>query len=344
MVEFKQYIPITLLVLLAVLSFFIIKPLLAALFLGALFAYAFNPLYKLLRKKINKTISALIICVIVFIIIFVPGVYLIESLVRESYTLFTLVKQKMAVGIFRSCENQFCVLLEDLGSNSAVSSQVKILTKGTTEWIVAKGSAFLISLPRTLLNLFVIFFTMFYFLKDGPKLLNKISDILSMKQKKYSYVMGRLKDVLHGVIYGYLLVALIQGAFGALGFYMFGISSPLFWGLVMSFLALIPYLGTGVIWMPAALILFLDGFFSGNNVLTFKGVGLFLYGLIVISGSDNLLRPKLMGHKAKIHPAVILLGILGGALVFGMLGVFIGPIILSLTLILIDTFFYKKDF
>ena len=91
MVEFKQYIPVILLVLLAVISFFIIKPLLSALFLGALLAYAFNPIYKLINKKTNKTISALIICLIVLLIIFVPGFFLVKSLVKESFVLFTLV-------------------------------------------------------------------------------------------------------------------------------------------------------------------------------------------------------------------------------------------------------------
>ena len=343
MVQFRQYIPLMLLVVLVVLSFIVVKPLWAALFLGALMAFAFYPVYRWFGKKLNPSLAALLVCFLVLLIIIVPGFFFVQALVKESFILFTLVKQKLAVGLFRGCETPFCNLIESLSSHPLISSHVKALMKTAANMIERRGSDFLISIPKTVLTIFVIFFTMFYFLKDGKQLMRAIGTILSMHHQKYTYVLNRLKDVLHGVIYGYLLVALIQGVLGALGFFLFGLSSPLFWGIVMAFLALIPYLGTGLVWATAAAILFLDGVFSDSNALIFKGIGLFIYGLVLISGADNLLRPKLMGHKAKIHPAIIFVGILGGTMAFGVLGVLAGPIILSLTLIMINLFFYPPE-
>jgi len=343
MMKYREYTPIALFLLLGLLSLFIIRPFLLPLFLGALFAYVFNRPYTYLRKKIkNNTISALLICLAVLIVLIVPGFFLVKTLVQESFLLFVSVKQHLAVGLFKSCTNSFCEAVKSIGQYQALNSQVQEALRTVTNLIIRKGSDLLVSLPRVLLNIFVIFFTMFYFLKDGPAFIRWAHDLLSMQQSKYTYVVSRLKDIIHGIVNGYIIVALIQGALGALGFFLFGVSSPLFWGGVMAFLALIPYIGTGVVWLPAALILFLNGIFQDSNFLIAKGIGLFLYGFIFISSSDNLLRPKLMGHKAKIHPAVVLFGILGGIFTFGILGVIIGPLILSLTTVIIEGYLLKS--
>lgn len=211
-----------------------------------------------------------------------------------------------------------------------------------TNFIIQKGSAIIISVPKVLLNLFVVFFTLFFFLKDGRSFMSRLAHFLSMKEKKYLFIVSRLKEIVHGLIYGYLLVAVIQGILGGLGFLIFGVQSPLFWGVVMAFLALIPSLGTGLIWFPASLILFLNGIFQNSTGLMVRGILLFVYSLVIVSGIDNILKPKLVGGKAKIHPGIIMVGIFGGILVFGAWGVFLGPLILSLTTVFIDVFMVQK--
>ena len=176
---------------------------------------------------------------------------------------------------------------------------------------------------------------MFYSLKDGGAMVEKLEGYIG-SHPGVSYLKSRLREILRGVVLGYLMVALIQGVLGGLTFFLFGIPSPFFWGVVMAFLALIPYLGTGLVWIPASAIFFLNGIFQNSNVLILKGISLFLVGLVVISGIDNLLRPKLMGRKAKIHPLVILLGLLGGVFFFGPAGVIIGPLVLSLLILAVE--------
>lgn len=311
--------------------------------MGALLAYVFYPVYAFLLRKIkNETTSSLIVCVLVLIILLVPGFFLAKGLIQQSYVIFIEVKKRLAVGLFSNCTNSFCLSLKELGQNPAFSSQVQDIMKIVTNWVVDKASSFLISLPQTILNVFVAFFTMFYFMIDAKPFMKWLNELLSMQREKYFYVLKRLKEIVHGVVYGYVLVALVQGAFGALGFFLFGIPSPLFWGGVMTLVALVPYVGTGIIWIPASLILLLEGVFQDSNALIIKGIGLFIYSLIFVSSSDNFLRPKLMGHKAKVHPAVMFLGIIGGLSLFGILGLIIGPLVLSLTAVLINIYIVEN--
>lgn len=328
--------------LLVIISYLIIKPFLLAILLGALLAYALYPFNRLLKKRLNKTFAALLVCLLVLILIIIPSVFFVKTLIQESYSIYVLGKQKLSVGLFSNCENTFCNWISELSEKPEVKYYFQEGLKGLTNWIIKKGSDFLTSIPNFLLNLFILFFALFYFLKDGAIFSRKVSLYLSMQKRRYGEVIGRLKEITHGIIYGYLLVALIQGALGAIGFFIFGVSSPLFWGIVMAFLALIPYLGTGIIWGPAALILFLDGIFRDSSWLMYKGIGLAIYGLIVISGVDNLIRPKLIGDKAKIHPAIVLVGILGGILLIGPAGVIIGPLVLSLTVIIVQLYLGNK--
>ncbi|MFQ5620928.1 MAG: AI-2E family transporter, partial [Candidatus Nanoarchaeia archaeon] len=144
-----------------------------------------------------------------------------------------------------------------------------------------------------------------------------------------------------GVIYGSLVIALIQGALGALGFMIFGVGSPILWGLVMSLFALVPFIGTPIIWGPAGLLLVIDGFVDGQTNLVAKGIGLLIYGTLVISTVDNILKPKLIGKKAKIHPIVVLIGVLGGLSLLGFVGFVVGPLVLALFEALIEV--YEKE-
>ena len=202
-------------------------------------------------------------------------------------------------------------------------------------------SDLVISLPQATLNLFVVFFTMFYFLRDSDAFIKKISDVLSMGERKYRRITNRLKDITKGVLYGYFLVAFLQGLAGGIGFFIFGISSPIFWGILMALLALIPYLGTGLVWGPAAAILLLDGIFQNSDILIIKGILLFVYGFFIVGMLDNFLKPKIMSNRAKIHPVIILLGVFGGLILFGPVGVLVGPLVLSLTMVFIEVYMMK---
>ncbi len=325
------------------LSLLIVSPLFEALVMGALLAYITHPLYRYLRSKIkNKFWSAFIVCLLAIVLIIVPGFFLIKALVHESYALFTLAKQKLARGFFENCTNSFCQAIEGFSNDPAIHFRIQEVVKGATNWVINRGSDVLLSVPQMVLNLFVIFFTMFYFLKDGKRVVIRLNEFLSFHETKYKFIVKRFKEITKGIIFGYVVVAAIQGVLAALGFYLFGVNSPLFWGVVVAFAALLPFLGTALVWVPIVLIMLLDGIFQNSNDIIIKAVGLGIYCMLLVSSVDNLLRPKLVSEKAKVHPAVVLLGILGGTLTFGAIGVILGPLILSLTQVFVDTFLIKR--
>ena len=261
---------------------------------------------------------------------------------QETYVLFLVGKQRWATGFFQNCVNQFCQVVKNLAQDPNVNPQIQDMLKSVANWVVQKASVFLISLPRMFLNLFIAVFSFFYLLRDGEKIMQNINEFLFMGEKKYAFIIHRLREIIHALVYGYIIIALLQGALGALGFFVVGISSPLIWGIIMAVLALIPALGTGIVWFPAALIIFLDGVFQDSNLLIIKGIGLFLYSFFIVAGIDNVLKPKLIGEKAKVHPLVIMIGVFGGIFLFGPLGVIVGPLLLALTSVFIEAYLIKK--
>lgn len=335
----KEYLPFAVLVILILFSFILIKPFVLALFLGAILAYITHPVYAWVARKVKyKSLASFLVCFLVILLITVPAFFLVKALVQESYVMFIVIKQKLAVGLFQNCHNQFCQFVEQKVNNPQVIHTIQELSKNASTWIVQRGSNFLVSIPHVFLNLFIIFFSMFYFLRDSERLTSRIKVLLDTHSKSYTLIAGRVHEIVRGILYGYLLVALIEGAAGALGFFIFGISSPLLWGIVLAFATFVPMLGSSIVWVPAAVILFLNGMFQDSSLIMLQGAGLFIYGLLIIGGIDNFLRPKLIGDRAKIHPLVILLGILGGVILVGPLGLLLGPLILALTLFIFDLY------
>lgn len=343
MQSLKRYIPVILLTLLFILSFFILKPFFISLCLGAILAYVFYPFHQKLSEKIHSpAVSAIAICLFVLLVIITILALLSNSLIQQSYGVFLVGKQTLATGVIEDCSSRVCQNLAAFFSDPNVKSYLHDSLKAVTSSVIKKVSAFFLSLPRFLLNIFVAFFTMYYFLRDGPAFKKTLPSFLNLEKAKFEFILKRLKEVLNGVIYGYLVVALLQGAVGALGFFLFGVSSPLFWGVIMAFFALIPFLGTGIIWVPASLFLIFTGIFNDSTSLIIRGVGLFIYSLIFVASLDNYLKPKLMGEKAKVHPAIMMLGLFGGVFLFGMVGVILGPLLLALTLIFFQVYFQIK--
>ncbi len=341
-ISYRDYVPIAVFAVLLVLSVIIIRPLFISLFLGGILAFAVHPLYRRMKFK-NRNLAAILMCVLVLVILIVPAIFMIKSLVQESYQLYQFARENVSPSFLADCPSWWCEAVQKVIHNDAVRGQIKTLGIDVSGWLIGKGSALLVSIPKLFLHLFIIFFTLFYFLKDGENLVAVIGEHLQLRRGEYSFIIQRLQEILSGIVYGYLLIGLIQGVLGALGFFLFGISSPLFWGMVMGFLALIPFLGAGLVWLPAEIFLVVQGILQDSSLGIVQGIGLALYGLFIVSGVDNVLRPKLMGSKAKIHPAIILLGIFGGVFTLGAIGVILGPLVLSLTVVLMEVFLGKKS-
>ena len=210
--------------------------------------------------------------------------------------------------------------------------------KNITSKITGSISNLLFSIPLFILDMFIVLFVMFFLFRDGKILIDKIERIMPLKDKYRKHVFKKLNNMAYAVIYGSIIIAIIQGTLGGIGFLIFGLSSPLLWGVVMIFASLIPYIGSSIIWFPAAILLIIDGYINPESSTLIKGILLLLYGIFIVGTIDNILKPKIIGDKAGIHPVLVLLGVVGGLSFLGFVGIIIGPIILAMLVTFIDIY------
>lgn len=172
------------------------------------------------------------------------------------------------------------------------------------------------------IGLSVMLFLIYYFLKDGKKLIKWTKDLSPLPEQIEDDLFDKLSLTSSAVLKGHLLVALAQGVIAGIGLAVLGVPNYLFWTFMMAILAVLPIVGSFLIWFPAAVYLI----YTGNIT---NGLILILYGAIVVGATDNLLRPFVVDAEADLHPALIIIGVLGGVSIFGVTGLFIGPIVLG---------------
>jgi len=181
----------------------------------------------------------------------------------------------------------------------------------------------------TVVKIFFILFTMYYLFRDGERISNKLPDQLPLERERAVRILMRTRDIINASVYGVLVIAVIQGFLGGLMFWFLGIPSSLVWGVLMTLLSTIPMAGAFIVWVPVALFLALTGHWGQALILT-------IWGVVVIGMIDNFLRPKLVGQKARMHELVIFFSVLGGLSVFGVLGILIGPVVVAVTIALLE--------
>jgi predicted PurR-regulated permease PerM len=171
--------------------------------------------------------------------------------------------------------------------------------------------------------LFVMLYSMFFFLIDGSALLNRILYYLPLKDEDERRLIDKFRSVTQATLKGTAVIGALQGGLAGLAFAVVGVPSSIFWGTIMVVLSIVPGIGTALIWVPAAIILVAGGSLG-------KGIGLALFCGLIVGSIDNFLRPKLVGKDTKMPDLLILLGTMGGIVMFGILGFIIGPIVAAL--------------
>ncbi|MBT3406995.1 AI-2E family transporter [Candidatus Woesearchaeota archaeon] len=330
----------------------ILKPFISAIIIAIIIAYLFHPVYRYFVKKTKKeTLSAFLTSVLVVLLLTIPFLLMINTVSKEVLTFSKSFKERMTSGeIFEvDCDetpnSTLCKVNTYLSTVSEESTIDHYLATGMNRLasnIASATSRLILQIPLVILNIFVMLFTTFYLFRDGEKLIKVVKNVIPVNKKNTEHIISQSAEVLNGVLYGQLVTALIQGMIAGLGYYLFGFSSPIFWGIVTAIAALIPIVGTGLIWLPMALYSLTTGLSTSNRPEIIAGTGLMIYGAILISSLDNIIKPKLIGDRAKIHPLLVLLGVLGGLSLFGPLGVIIGPIILALFVVLIEIYRSEK--
>ncbi|MGM5482484.1 MAG: AI-2E family transporter [Nanobdellota archaeon] len=326
--EVNKNIFMALSILLFVLAFMIAKPFISDLLTAIILAYIFYPLYKIVLKKVkSKHFSSFIIVFLIFLIIAIPIIWTATSFYGQVKE-FMVIQDKLPGFLSdEKTESSNLSYIKNLGE--IISKRTDIISKSYQIYeIISKIS-------YTIIHFFLSLFMTFFFIKDGHKFVNFLKKLLKNKREYNLEILKTIEKTIHAVIYGIVIVALIQGivsmiAYGTLS--AFGaLSNPIFWGVLTFFAAFIPTIGTGLIWLPLSLFLIIQGIFTENIPLIIMGSSLIAYGSLIIGTIDNFIRPKLIGDRAEIHPVVVLVGVLGGVSIFGFIGIIIGPLTFAIT-------------
>jgi len=345
----SKYFFMGMIALAAIVSLLVIFPFLTSIITGAILAFLFNPFYKWMQARIKyKGVAAFITAVIIILLVTIPAVLLFKNVTQETHYLYIRAKQQVFSGELietRCYDDTFiCRTMTDVNSvlrEETVRDYLVELLNDVLAFVTKKVSSIVFSLPKIILHLLVVLFTTYYALKDGEELAKRAAKVAPLKVHHQDQIIKQFADVTHAVIYGSFVVALVQGTLGAFGFWLFGIKSFLWWAIVMTFFALIPFIGTWVVWFPASLFLGLSGYLQGETGLIWRGIGLFFFGLFIISTVDNILKPIIVAGRARVHPLLILIGILGGLFAFGLIGLLLGPLVLALFQTLLEI--YEKE-
>jgi predicted PurR-regulated permease PerM len=311
-----------------------LQPFIEVLLWAIVLVIVFYPVHKRIRARVGSPgWSALLSCLLVIVTIVVPLTLITFAVVREL-THFAQNLQANAeslldpnspyVGRALGWLGQY-VDVEQFRSQQFVAERLK----GLGGVIASRTLGFVGGALGFVVEVFFVIFTMYYLFRDGDRLRAALHDLLPLEEGKAHEIVGRTGEVISASVYGVLVIATIQGVLGGLAFWVLGLPSPLLWGVVMIFMSMIPVAGSFVIWVPAAIYLAVTGHWG-------KAVMLAAWGMFVIGTVDNFLRPKLVGEKTRLHELLIFFSVLGGLQVFGILGLVLGPVIVAITIALLD--------
>ena len=323
------------------LCWLMLRPFITVLEWAAVLVIVFYPVHQRLAKKIKRRgLSALVSSLLVIVIVVAPVTFLTVTLANELASTARELPAHMAQLLDPEAPvtGPVSKWVHDHLAVAALSSQTFIV-----EQLKNAGGAFLeqsLGLMGNILNgivkAFLVVFTMYYLFRDGDKIVRALPGVLPLNSQQSEAILARTSQVVSASVYGVVTIAMIQGMLGGLAFWILGVPSPILWATVLAFVSMIPIAGSFFVWLPASIYLLMTGHWT-------KAILLSLWGALVISTIDNLLRPKLIKNQTKLPELFIFFSVLGGMSVFGLLGIVLGPVVLAITLGLLQTFKQEND-
>ncbi|MFZ5802662.1 MAG: AI-2E family transporter [Candidatus Omnitrophota bacterium] len=323
--------------------FYIFSPFFKAIFWAMVLTFTFYPLLAFFKEKLRmpETIAALLLTVIVFLVVIPPVVILVINVTQQAIDLYQL-----ALDYFRS--GKFQILIDNLRA----APFIQRMEARFVEWDMLKNSAeswVLNSLKAlgqhaassvgeltknlfvAVVNLFFMAFLVFVFLKDGHRIVRFLYEVAPFEEKSKKLIFGHINESLSAVIRGQLFTSFMQGLLAGTIYALLGIPAPVLLGVATFIGSLLPVIGASGIWVPIVVYLFFQGAMA-------KALILLLAGIFGISIMDNILKPYLIGEKTKLSYFLLFFAILGGLKLYGLVGMFLAPVVLSLFFALIKIY------
>jgi predicted PurR-regulated permease PerM len=313
----------------AALCAFMAKPFLAALVWSTTLAVLFAPLDVAISKRLkSRGLSALTTAMVTACIVVVPAILIAGTLLNEAVRSAALVVPMFDADNWTRLVGKHPWLapaLEWVHDKVDFPDVMRTATTALASW---SGSALRASFSGVT-NLLLTFYFLFYLLRDREKITEAARLHLPLSEPEFSQVTRRATDTIFATVFGTVAVAALQGGLGGLMFWWLGLPAPVFWGVLMGLLAIVPFLGAFVIWAPAAIFLALSGAYTSAIVLT-------VWGILVVGLVDNAVYPILVGNKLHMHTVLSFIAVVGGLVFLGAPGVVLGPLLLAVTLTLVQ--------
>ena len=301
-----------------------VQPIFWAIALGIVFFPLHEKLSTLLKGR--NALAAGTSLIIIVLIVVLPVAAIVTAMAGEAASLVERLQNNEinVAGAIDWARQQLPVVVQSMESlgidpqrlQAQLSSSAIVVSQFIANQALAIGQNTL----RIAVYFFLMLYLLFFFMRDGTKILEGLVRALPFGDERERHLLERFAQVSRATIKGTLVVGIVQGLIGGVMFAILGIGAPVLWGVVMALLSIIPAMGPALVWIPAAIILIVNGQIIG-------GISLIVVGSLVIGLVDNLLRPLLVGRDTKMPDYLILLSTLGGLTAFGLAGIVLGPII-----------------
>ncbi len=317
-------------------SYLIIKPFLVEIFLGLVLFLISKPLYNVILRCCfgYRSLSSAITCLLLAVFIIVPILTLAGIIAGQALDVYNLINQGLHSGtLWRDITTKLAFVQEyarklDLPvswDNLRLEQLIQTALVTASQFIYDNAIGLVKGFTTVILSLLLILFVAFFLFLEGDDFIQAIKELSPLEAEHNEEILGDVENTIKATLRGTVIVALLQGFLGGVGFWLFGVPKAAFWGTVMVPASVIPVVGAALIWLPGALFLF----FQGHTGATF---GLLFWSVVIIGSVDNLLKPFLM-KGARYTPTVFtLFAIMGGISYFGTVGFILGPLILSFLL------------
>ncbi|MBS3073004.1 AI-2E family transporter [Candidatus Pacearchaeota archaeon] len=320
--EVKKYLFWGILIVIILVSYFLLKDFIVAILSSFVLAYIIKPVYDRLSKVMPKKLASFITVLVSILIIISVIALTLTSLTNELIKVINEDTTSQIVDYFSSTKY-----------SEIVKNNIALITGRLGNYLLSLVSSIALHIPGFILNIFIVFFTTFYLLVEWNALKEKIIKIIPFENGRS--IIEKAEKTAREILLVTLIVAVLEAVIAMIGFWILGIKLYIILGIMIGVLALIPALGPALIWVPLAIIFFISGKYT-------MVLGIVILGLILSLGIDYLLRIKILGKKTKMHPVIMLFGLLGGIKLFGIMGFVIGPLILSILVTIIENIPTKK--
>ncbi len=329
----KKAFSVIIIASLIILSFFIIKPIIVSIIIALVLSFIFAPVYDWFYKHTkSKNLSAIAIILFLLAVIIIPIWFFTPILVNQAYEIYQFTLKidftSMLKSIFPSlfASEQFAT---DLGGiTSSFTSKI-------ANNLVAYLAQIILNFPVIMIHLLVVFFTLFFVLRDKEAIIDYVKSVLPFSKEIEKKIFEYSSGITASLIYGQVIIGLIQGITLGIGLFIFRIPNALFLSLLAIFAGILPIIGTFIVWAPLLISLFITG---APAVII---IGVLLFG-IISSNVDNFLRPLIVSKRTKINSAILFVSMIGGLFFFGILGLILGPLIISYMIIFLEIYRKKE--